>query len=190
VVVAVNSPLGWIAVVVAKTIVPIPPAAPVVPLPVVPVAPVVPVVVAPVPNGQPPIIQLHEERLVAQTARQKVGDVIINKRVDTERVQASIPIDKERIVIERMPSKQAGAAIEGNVVFGVGGTRIETYEEIAEFHKEAFVREEVNIAKQVDRETVTVRDTLRHEELDIDTQQKPNINAKSQPAPNNGSDRN
>jgi stress response protein YsnF len=36
--------------------------------------------------------------------------------------------------------------------------------------KEAFLREQVSIRKEVDRETVEASELLRHEELDIDKQ--------------------
>lgn len=45
---------------------------------------------------------------------------------------------------------------------------MEIYEETADIHKEAFVREEVKVTKVVDQETVQVQETIRREEIDID----------------------
>ena len=46
---------------------------------------------------------------------------------------------------------------------------MEVYEETADIHKEAFVREEVNVRKEVVRSTVEGEETLRREELDVKT---------------------
>ncbi len=46
---------------------------------------------------------------------------------------------------------------------------VDIYEETAEIGKEAFVREEVKVRKEVEHETVEAQETLRREELDIDT---------------------
>lgn len=46
-------------------------------------------------------IKLYEERLVADKKRAKTGEVAIGKRVETETANVSVPIEKERVVIER-----------------------------------------------------------------------------------------
>ena len=43
------------------------------------------------------------------------------------------------------------------------------YEETADVAKQAFVREEVSVRKEVEQDTVQARETIRREELDIDT---------------------
>jgi len=53
---------------------------------------------------------------------------------------------------------------------------MEVYEETADIQKKAFVREEVNIRKEVIHETVDATETLRREELDVDTDGNPVIN--------------
>jgi uncharacterized protein (TIGR02271 family) len=143
------------------------------PLPVAPVAPVAPPIVLPIApvalDERSPDIKLYEERLVAGKTRQKVGDVTFDKRVETEQVEISVPIKTERIVIEHSAPTDSRPAISGDVTFGIGGTRIETYEETPEVRKETFVREEVRVRKEIDHEIVSAEDTLRREELDIDT---------------------
>jgi stress response protein YsnF len=49
------------------------------------------------------------------------------------------------------------------------------YEETAEIGKQAFVREEVTIRKEVERGTVDATETLRREELEVDVNGKPVI---------------
>jgi stress response protein YsnF len=47
------------------------------------------------------------------------------------------------------------------------------YEETADIGKQAFVREEVNVRKEVKRDTVDATETLRREELEVDVNGKP-----------------
>jgi uncharacterized protein (TIGR02271 family) len=117
-------------------------------------------------------LKLYEERLVANKTRQKTGEVAIGKRVETETANVSVPIEKERVVIERTTPVDAGATVTPGIdAFGEGEVaRVEVYEETPEIHKEAFVREEVSVKKEVDRETVQAEETLRREELDVNTE--------------------
>lgn len=122
-------------------------------------------------------IKLYQERLVANKVRRKAGEVSIGKRVETETAQVSVPIEKERVVIERVTPTDAGRTVDPNTVqFGEGETRMEIYEETPEIRKEAFVREEVRVKKEVEQETVQAQETVRREELDIDNQGRTNVN--------------
>jgi uncharacterized protein (TIGR02271 family) len=47
--------------------------------------------------------------------------------------------------------------------------RFEIYEESAAIEKQAFVREEVDIHKQVQQDIVTAEETIRREELEVET---------------------
>lgn len=128
------------------------------------------------------IFKLYEERLIASKNRVKTGEVAIGKHIETETERVSVPIEKERVVIERVTPTDAGSAVTpGEADFHAGEVaRIEVYEETPEIHKEAFVREEVRVRKVVDRETVETEETVRREELDIDTQGHPAMNESAQ----------
>lgn len=117
-------------------------------------------------------LRLYEERLIANKQRQKTGEVIVGKRVETERAQVQVPIEKERVVIERTSPTDAGRPIApGEAAFEQGEVaRVEVYEETPDIRKEVFVREQVNIRKEVDRDTVHAEDEIRREELDLDNQ--------------------
>lgn len=117
-------------------------------------------------------IKLYEERLIADKQRAKTGEVSIGKRVETETQNVSVPIEKERVVIERTTPTEVGKVVTpGEANFGGGEVaRVEIYEEKADVRKEAFVREEVNIRKDVEKSTVEAQETLRREELDVDAQ--------------------
>jgi len=122
-------------------------------------------------QGDNQTLKLYEERLIANKKRQKTGEVAIGKRVETETAKVAIPLEKERVVIERVTPKDAGAAVspeEANFHEGELA-RVEIYEETPDIRKEAFVREEVRVTKVVDKETSQAQASLRREELDVDT---------------------
>lgn len=114
-------------------------------------------------------LRLYEERLVANKRRQKTGEVAIGKHVETETARVAVPVEKERVVIERVTpadagktvSPEAGAFRDGEVA------HMEIYEETANITKEAFVREEVRVSKVVDHDTVESQEQIRREELDV-----------------------
>lgn len=125
-------------------------------------------------------VKLYEERLVVDKDREKTGEVTASKRVETETAQVSVPIEKERVVIERVtPTDAAGVALDSDAFHEGEAVRVEVYEETPEIRKEAFVREEVDIHKEVTQETVRAEETLRREELNIDTQGHPTVNDPS-----------
>lgn len=117
-------------------------------------------------------LRLYEERLIASKRRVKAGEVTVGKHIETETERVSVPIEKERVVIERVTPMDAGRAVApGEYDFREGEVaRIEIYEEQPDIHKEAFVREEIRVKKVVDQDTVEVEETVRREELDIDTE--------------------
>lgn len=117
-------------------------------------------------------LKLYEERLIANKTRQKTGEVAIGKRVETETANVSVPIEKERVVIERTTPVDAGATVTpGTNAFGEGEVaRVEVYEETPNIRKETFIREEVSVRKEVEQEIVQAEETLRREELDVNTE--------------------
>ena len=122
--------------------------------------------------------RLYQERLIANKNRVKTGEVAIGKHVETETERVSVPLEKERVVIERVAVTDAQPVVSTNeVAFQEGEiARIEVYEETPEIHKEAFVREEIRVKKVVEQETYNAEETVRREELDIDTQGHPVMN--------------
>ncbi len=116
-------------------------------------------------------LKLYEEKLVANKKRFQTGEVVVSKHVETETARVSLPLKKERVVIERITpvdtttvSPRSTDFLEGEV------TRMKIYEEKADIHKGAFLREEVRISKEVEQNVVEAQETLRREELDVDAQ--------------------
>lgn len=120
-------------------------------------------------------IRLYQERLIADKERFKAGSVRIGKHVETETQEASVPVEKERVVVERHQPTSA-IPTSGTPDFKDGEVaRMDVYAEKADIRKEAFVREEVDVHKEVDRDTVSGRKKVRREELDVDTNDNPDI---------------
>ncbi len=114
--------------------------------------------------------RLYEERLIANKHRVKTGEVAVSKHIETETARVTVPIQKERVLIERVLPTEVGTVNNNELKFQEGEVaRIEVYEETPEIRKEAFVREEVRVKKVVERDTVEAQDTIRREELDVDT---------------------
>jgi len=116
--------------------------------------------------------KLYEERLVADKKQVKTAEVSIRKHVETQTAYISVPLKKERLVVEQTtPVNAVTLAAPGEANFHEGEiARMEVYEEKADVHKLAFVREEVSVRKEVDHNTVEVEDKVRKEELYLDSQ--------------------
>jgi uncharacterized protein (TIGR02271 family) len=119
--------------------------------------------------------KLYEERLVANKQRRKTGEVAIGKHVETDTARVAVPVEKERVVIERVTPQDAGKVVSPETAnFREGEvTNVELYEEVADIRKEAFVREEVRVQKVVDKETVELQESIRREQLNVDNNGNP-----------------
>jgi uncharacterized protein (TIGR02271 family) len=129
--------------------------------------------------------RLYEERLVANKTRRKTGDVVVNKRIETQPTSVSVPVEKERVVIEeRRPADINQVVTPGETAFREGEVaRMEVYEETPDIRKETVLREEVNIRKEVSRDTVDANETVRRERLDVRTEGTPRLDKRPDPLP-------
>jgi uncharacterized protein (TIGR02271 family) len=99
----------------------------------------------------------------------KTGEVTISKELYTEMVTVSVPVQRERIVIEHSNGETGTKTISpvGSDFREPEVTRMDIYEEVPNIHKETVLREEVKIKKIVEQDTVEATDTIRREELDV-----------------------
>ncbi len=132
-------------------------------------------------------LRLYEERLVANKRRRQTGEVAIGKRVETETARVSVPVEKERVIIERSTVADVGSTVTpGSHDFREGEVaHMRVYEETADIRKQPFVREEVNVRKEVERDTVDATETLRREELEVDVDGKPVVRSPNRHFKNN-----
>jgi uncharacterized protein (TIGR02271 family) len=121
-------------------------------------------------------LKLYEERLVANKNRFRSGMVTLGKRVESETARIAIPIEKEQLIIEQKnatemkPVSPDEADFRGGEVF-----RMEVFEESANIQKQTFIRGEVNIKKQIKHDIVEAQETVRREELEVDTEGHPMV---------------
>ncbi|MGF1523274.1 MAG: DUF2382 domain-containing protein [Leptolyngbyaceae cyanobacterium] len=121
-------------------------------------------------------LRLHEERLVTDKHRQKTGEVTVTKRIETEQAEASVGLQKEKIVIEVESVVGATRVNTPDGSFQSGEVaQMDVYEEQADIRKESVVRQEVNIRKEVEEDVVTARETLRREVLDVKQEGSPDV---------------
>jgi uncharacterized protein (TIGR02271 family) len=118
-------------------------------------------------------LKLYQERLIANQVRRKTGEVSIGKHVETQTASVSIDLAKERVIVERTPGD--GTPVDPSEVNFQPErlARMEIYAETPAVRKEAFVREEVTIHKEIEREIVEASETVRREEIDLDTIDRP-----------------
>lgn len=114
-------------------------------------------------------LKLYEERLVANKHRVKTGEVTVGKRVETETAQIAVPVEKERVIVERATPTEVGRPVSPNeaAFSNKEVVQMDIYEEIPEIQKQAVVREEVRVRKVVEQDTVDAQEKVRREELDV-----------------------
>ena len=111
-------------------------------------------------------IRLHEERLRVNKEKVQTGDIGLKKNVVTETQEIDVPVEKERVTVERH-------AVEGDAVDGYNfdetadEIRIPIHEEKVSVDKEAYVTEEVDVNTETVTENQKVSDTVRKEKLDV-----------------------
>ncbi|MBF2062968.1 MAG: DUF2382 domain-containing protein [Calothrix sp. C42_A2020_038] len=119
-------------------------------------------------------LKLYEERLVADKQRVKTGEVTIGKHVETEIAQVVVPVEKERVVVERTAPTETGKIVADHeaVFTNQEIVRMDVYEETPDIQKQAVVKEEVKVRKIVEQDTIEAQEKVRREELDVDTDAK------------------
>lgn len=128
----------------------------------------------------PETLKLYEERLITHKERYETGQVALSKRIETETKKVEVPIEKERVIIERNPLSEAREVEPGSVEFKEGEVvRMKVHEESADIQKKAFLREEVGIRKEVERDTVKAKEELRREELEVKVEGEAEVKRKN-----------
>ncbi|MBA3246165.1 MAG: YsnF/AvaK domain-containing protein [Actinobacteria bacterium] len=122
--------------------------------------------VPPEPSDEAVVIR-HEEVATVGTRWRGAGSVKAKKRVDTLKVDELIEKTRERVELERAPVEDGDAG--GIETLADGSISIPVYEERLVVTKEVVLTERVVIRKQVETVTERVRDELRRERVEIET---------------------
>lgn len=113
-------------------------------------------------------IELREENLDVDTREVETGEVRIGKRVVEDTETIDVPVTHEEVTIERRPVTDRRAA-DGDMDFTDEEIVIPVTEEQVQIDKHAQVVEEVDVNKEQVTEQKRVSETVRREELDVDT---------------------
>ncbi len=144
-------------------------------------------------GGGSRVVPIREERLQVSKQVVQTGEVIIHKRVITENKTFTVPVTREEVTIERLPTKNSAIAavnaapvrdngnqanvdatasthmVDGGEMLNNGGTiRILVREEQVTLNKQTVVVEEIVVRKQQVQETQQISDTVKHEEVRVE----------------------
>ena len=122
-------------------------------------------------------IQLFEERLFTQKQRVKTGEIKISKHTVTGTDHADVPVTKEKIIIEieSIYGSDTRLNIGDAEVDEDGSMRMGIYEEQVEVCRRIVPYQTVSVRKEIVSDVVKVQETLRREELNIDSKGAPYI---------------
>ncbi len=113
-------------------------------------------------------IQLFGEVLRVHKDRINRGEVRVRKDVLTENQTIEVPVTREEFVLERVPVEGNTPAPSANIG-REQEIRVPLTEETVRVEKQPVIREEVIVGKRQVADVETVNDSVRHEELRVDS---------------------
>lgn len=118
-------------------------------------------------TGDQEVIPVAEEELHVGKRDVNHGRVRVRSYVIETPVEQDVSLREERVHVERRPVDRAATPAD-EVLFQERNIELEERGEEAVVAKEAHVREELVINKEVENRTETVSDTVRRTEVDVD----------------------
>lgn len=115
--------------------------------------------------GDEDAMVLSEEELNVGTRSEETGRVRLRKYVETEHEQVTVPVQKERVRVEREPVTEGEAA--GRTI-GEEEQEIVLHEERPVVSKETHPTEKVHLEKDVETVEETVSEEVRRERAEIE----------------------
>ncbi len=112
-------------------------------------------------------IPLREEELEAEKQRRE-GEVRLHKVVHTETKEVKVPVQKEDVVVERVPVEEPYEGETGEAEFREEEVRIPIVEEQVEIRKRPVVKEEIRAHKESRAEEKEVSGKVRKEDVEIE----------------------
>lgn len=117
-------------------------------------------------TGQDVRIPVAEEQLEVGKRQRQAGQVRVTKQVREEEKQVTVPVTREEVHVERVPSGRA--ASDGDARFAQESVSVPVMEEEVVVQKRPVVREEVRIRKESRQEQRPVSASVRREEAEIE----------------------
>jgi uncharacterized protein (TIGR02271 family) len=112
-------------------------------------------------------VRAHEERLRVEKTPVETGEVRVRKEVHTEHKTLDVPITREEVVIERRPASEK--EVSASELQAGKEVRIPVREEEVNVEKQTVAAEDVSVGKRRVQDSKHVDETLRKEEIKIDT---------------------
>lgn len=113
-------------------------------------------------------IPIIEERLEVGKRSVETGKVRIRTRVEEKPVTKTVEVRDEHINIDRRPVNERVGDREANAMFKDQDIELTERSEKVVAAKEARVKEELVVNKETGSHKETVKDTVRHTEVDVD----------------------
>jgi uncharacterized protein (TIGR02271 family) len=113
-------------------------------------------------------VQAHEEKLRVSKTPVQTGEVKVRKEVHTEHKTLDVPVSHEEVVVERRPA--SGKAVAASSLQAGQEIRIPVREEEVNVQKDTVATEEVSVGKRRVQDTKHVDETLRKEEIKVETE--------------------
>jgi uncharacterized protein (TIGR02271 family) len=111
-------------------------------------------------------IPVVEEEIEAHTEVREAGEVRIHKETVTEERQVTVPVQREVVRVERIPTSGEATAATG--AFEEQNITIPVREEQVEIEKRPVVVEEVRVSTDVREGTETAAASVRREKVDVE----------------------
>jgi uncharacterized protein (TIGR02271 family) len=112
-------------------------------------------------------VPLREERLQAETRQREAGEVAVGTHVVQQQESLEVPVTHEEVEVTR---RRVDRPDTGGEIIDDGQTiRVPIRAEEVEVRKDSRIVEEVEISKRPVTETQRVNETVRREEIDVDT---------------------
>ena len=106
-----------------------------------------------------------EEELEVGSEQARRGRAGVRKRVKTEQVERTVPVEREELRVEREPIP---AGEDDHAEIGEDEHTIELHEERPVVDKQVVPKERIRVGKEVVTDTERVSEEVRKEELDVD----------------------
>lgn len=117
-------------------------------------------------SGEDVRMPLAEEQIDVSKRERDAGEVRLRKDVVTEHQRVDVPVEKERVHVERVPAER-GAATD-DAAFRETTTSMPVREEEVEIRKRPVVKEEVRLRKEKQIEQRAAEADVRKERASID----------------------
>ncbi|PQA55605.1 YsnF/AvaK domain-containing protein [Siphonobacter curvatus] len=119
-------------------------------------------------DNQAASAKVIEENLQVGKRSIETGGARLRSRIVERSVEENVRLRQERVVVNRTPVDRPATDADF-ATFQEGQIDVVEHAEVPVVSKEARVVEEVTLGKEVDEHVETVRDTVRHTEVDVDT---------------------